>query len=113
MGQVQVNSGCIFLAHFKKDNTNISQYANIEVDRLLDKARTATSTELKETALLAATNIMGREAPALFLYVPNFVYIIDTRVSTANMTKLSKPSERFMNIATWHMNTDQLWPIFK
>jgi len=92
---------------------NIAQYANIEVDKLLDKARTATSTEQKDAALLAATNIMGREAPALFLYVPNFVYVIDTRVKTADMIKLSKPSERFMNIGAWHMNTDRLWPIFK
>lgn len=92
---------------------NISQYANIEVDKLLDKARTATSSEQKEAALLAATNIMGREAPALFLYVPNFVYVIDNRISTPTMTKLSKPSERFMNVGDWHMNTDKLWPIFQ
>lgn len=92
---------------------NISQYANIEVDKLLDKARIATSTEQKESALLAATNIMGREAPALFLYVPNFVYVIDNHIETSAMTKLSKPSERFMNIATWHMNIDKLWPIFQ
>lgn len=92
---------------------NVSQYANIEVDKLLDKARTATSSEQKDSALLAATNIMGREAPALFLYVPNFVYVVDSRVTTANMSRLSKPSERFMNVGTWHMNTDKLWPIFQ
>lgn len=92
---------------------NISQYANIEVDKLLDTARTATSTEQKEAAVLAATNIIGREAPALFLYVPNFVYVVDSRVSTAAMSKLSKPSERFMNVAQWHMNTDRLWPFFQ
>lgn len=92
---------------------NISQYANIEVDKLLDKARTATSSEQKDAALLAATNIMGREAPALFLYVPNFVYVIDNHITLTGMTKLSKPSERFMNIGDWHMNTDRLWPIFQ
>ncbi len=92
---------------------NIAQYANIEVDRLLETARIATSTEQKAAALLATTNIMSREAPALFLYVPNFVYVVDERMTTASMNKLSKPSERFMNVATWHMNTDKLWPIFQ
>jgi len=92
---------------------NIAQYANIEVDRLLETARTASTTEQKAAAVLATTNIMGREAPALFLYVPNFVYVIDSRVTTAPMNKLSRPSERFMNIESWHMNTDKLWPIFQ
>lgn len=92
---------------------NIAQYANIEVDRLLSNARVATSTEARDASILAATNIMSREVPAIFLYVPSMVYVSNAQLVTAPITDISRPSERFMNIATWHMNTDRLWPLFR
>jgi peptide/nickel transport system substrate-binding protein len=92
---------------------NIAQYANIEVDRLLTNARVATSTEARDASILAATNIMNREVPAIFLYVPSMVYVTREDLVMAPITDISRPSERFMNVATWHMNTDRLWPLFR
>ena len=92
---------------------NIAQYANIEVDRLLTNARVATTTVARDASILAATNIMNREVPAIFLYVPSMVYISDSQLITTPITDISRPSERFMNVASWHINTDRLWPIFR
>ena len=51
--------------------------------------------------------------PAAFLYVPSLVYVVDSKVTVADINNISKLQERFMNIGAWHMNTDKLWPIFK
>ncbi len=92
---------------------NIAQYANIEVDTLLEKARTASSTEVQMIATKDAMQIIGRETPAAFLYVPDLVYVLQSNIKTPAMDRISKPQERFMNIGDWNMNTDKLWPLFQ
>lgn len=92
---------------------NIAGYANIEVDTLLQKARTATGTDARINANTQVASILTREVPASFLYVPNFVYVLDSTASVTPMDGISKPQERFMNSNQWHMNTDRLWPLFQ
>jgi peptide/nickel transport system substrate-binding protein len=92
---------------------NISQYANIEVDRLLDRARTATSTETQISNTQTALAIITRETPAAFLYVPDLVYVLQSDIKTPGMKRLNKPQDRFMNIRDWNTATDNIWPIFK
>jgi peptide/nickel transport system substrate-binding protein len=92
---------------------NISQYANIEVDKLLEKARVATSTEIQNTATWDALQIIARESPAAFLYVPDLVYILQPEIQIPDMKRVSRPQDRFMNVSLWNTNTDTLWPLFK
>ena len=92
---------------------NIAQYANIEVDTLLARARTASTSVARNAANEQITSILEREVPAAFLFVPSFVYVHDTRVITTPITAISKPHERFMNVSEWHMNTDRLWQMFR
>lgn len=92
---------------------NIAQYANIEVDTLLQKARIATSTTARTQTNDQITSILAREMPAAFLYVPSLVYVLDPAIITTPITSISKPYERFMNANEWHLNTDRLWPIFR
>lgn len=92
---------------------NIAEYANIEVDTLLQKARTASTTEARLMANDQVASVLAREVPAAFLYVPSLVYVLDTTVITTPITSISKPYERFMNVNEWHMNTDKLWSFFR
>jgi peptide/nickel transport system substrate-binding protein len=92
---------------------NIAQYANIEVDRLLTTARTATNDEQKILATNQAVAIITNEFPAIFLFTPTTTYVTPDTVHTNTMHNISRPHERFMNIANWHMNTDTVWPLFR
>lgn len=92
---------------------NISQYANIEVDRLLERARVATSTEAQTTSTRSALAIITRETPAAFLYVPELVYVLERDIKVPALERLSKPQDRFMNANEWNTATDNIWPIFK
>ena len=92
---------------------NISQYANIEVDRLLERARVATSTDVQIANTKSALAIIARETPAAFLYVPELVYVLKSDIKIPPIIRLSKPQDRFMNANEWNTATDNVWPIFK
>lgn len=92
---------------------NIAQYANIEVDRLLNTARTDTNPAVREQSTKQAMAIITSEYPALFLFTPTTTYITPNTLHTTPMHDVSRPHERFMNIVDWHMNTDTVWPFFR
>lgn len=92
---------------------NISQYTNITVDNLLEKAKTAKDQTERDKAITKINHIISQEIPAIFLFAPNMTYVIDKDISVASMNKLDKPSDRFMNINDWHANSENLWPIFQ
>ena len=91
---------------------NIAQYTNIDTDALLEQIRTETDQGLRATLMSDFTDIITQELPAIFLYTPTFSYVLDAQVSTTEFIRLSKPSERFANIAQWHMISNKLWPVF-
>lgn len=91
---------------------NIAQYTNIDVDAHLAKLRTLQDEQEIQTRLLAIDAIIQDELPAVFLFVPTFGYVIDKDVSTTPLIRISKQSERFANIAQWHIKSNKLWPIF-
>ena len=91
---------------------NISQYTNIDTDSLLEKIQKETDSELRSELINKFTEIIMKEIPAIFLYTPTFNYVLDSSISTPPFKKLDKPSDRFANIAKWHINADKLWPIF-
>ncbi len=91
---------------------NIAQYTNIDVDSLLQKVRTEKDQKVRAESLFAAEAIIKDELPAIFLFVPTFVYVLDKDVTAVPVTRISKPSERFANISKWHTRSNNLWPIF-
>ena len=68
--------------------------------------------EKRNTAIHAFEALIEEDTPAVFLFVPTFTYVLDKNVSTTPIERLSKPSERFANIAQWHIRSNALWPIF-
>ena len=92
---------------------NIAQYANVEVDKLLEKARTEQHGPARYEALQAASAIVVSEHPAVFLFQPTLTYVVSKDITTAPLVGLGRPSDRFSNVTKWHTDTDSLWPIFR
>lgn len=92
---------------------NIAQYANIEVDALLDQARTTQDSAERAEAMREIIEIIDTETPALFLFVPSMTYVVRPEITVAPLTGISRPQERFMNISDWYLATDNLWPMFR
>lgn len=92
---------------------NIAQYANVEVDGLLETARTEQYGPDRQTALRSASKIIADEYPAIFLFQPTFTYVIGPNMTVPNMNNLGRPADRFSNITKWHAENDSLWSIFR
>ncbi|MCB9813820.1 ABC transporter substrate-binding protein [Candidatus Nomurabacteria bacterium] len=92
---------------------NIAQYANVSVDALLEEARTEQNIVARNETLTKASEIIENERPAIFLFQPNFTYLVSKDVTVVPITNPGRPADRFSNIDDWHTESDSLWPIFQ
>ncbi|HEY4524556.1 MAG TPA: hypothetical protein VJL36_02250, partial [Candidatus Paceibacterota bacterium] len=81
---------------------NVALYTNTKVDKLLEK----------EAYVAAAVEIV-RETPAVFLYSPDFLYLLPETIKGVALNLVNTPADRFLNINQWFINTEKIWPIFR
>jgi peptide/nickel transport system substrate-binding protein len=92
---------------------NISQYTNLSVDTLLEKARTEQDQDARNQALKDASTVIKNERPAIFLFEPMMTYVVKKNVVISDIHNIGKPSDRFGNITDWYTDSDNIWNIFK
>jgi len=91
---------------------NIALYANISVDKLLEEARTVFDPEKRKTKYLEFQKEISKDIPAIFLYSPEFIYLLPNKIKGADKNPLITPPERFSQIYNWHIKTKKIWQIF-
>jgi peptide/nickel transport system substrate-binding protein len=91
---------------------NVSMYTNAKADKLLESMRqTADTAELSAQYKKFADEI-ATDSPAVFLWSPNFIYAIPNKVQGVKLRQITNPSDRFLDIETWYVDTDRIWEIF-
>lgn len=91
---------------------NISMYANITSDALLEKTRTTQNNEEKKESLANLQKEIYKDRPAIFLYSPDFIYITTNKIKNKIINQINIPAERFLDINNWYIKTDKVWKIF-
>jgi len=91
---------------------NIALYTNITVDKLLEDARKISAVDYREEKYNLFQKEIKKDVPAIFIYAPNFIYVIPNFIKGFKMDSISIPSDRFSNIHNWYINTDRVWKIF-
>lgn len=91
---------------------NIAGYANASVDKALESLRTATDEATRQQLLGQFQTQIAKDDPAIFLYAPDFVYSIPNDIAGVDLGFIETPSDRFLNVAKWHAQTDYVWPVF-
>ncbi len=91
---------------------NITSYTNARVDKILDQARTETDREERVKLHSSFIDEIEKDTPAVFLYAPEFLYVITEKIHGLELGSVAVPSERFSNIHEWYINTDNVWKIF-
>ena len=91
---------------------NIADYANIDVDSALEDARTLGDSPDKIEELRTFVNEVEKDIPAAFVYSPDFIYVVPDNLRGITPDNLSTPSERFLSIYDWYLETDTVWKIF-
>jgi len=84
---------------------NISNYANKDIDALLEDARVISSMEERKEKYAKFQEIIAEEVPAIFLYSPTYTYVQNKKVKGFAVENILIPRDRFSNIADWHVKT--------
>jgi len=88
---------------------NIAQYADIETDSLLEKMRTEQNTEIRSSLYKDFTTTLQKNNTAIFLYVPDFIYIVNDNIHNVSIHPVADASERLDTIHTWNIETNTVW----
>ncbi len=89
---------------------NLAIYGSNAVDRAIEAARIASSTQTTAADLANAQASIEGDYPAVFLYSPNYLYVSDTGlhgVTTSGM--LFDPANRFLDMNSWYLNTTRIF----
>jgi peptide/nickel transport system substrate-binding protein len=91
---------------------NLALYTNAKTDVLLAKARAETSRSTREELYNSFSAIIATEQPAIFLYSPEFIYVVPKSLYGVRLGALTTPSERLQNVYMWYTDTERVWNFF-
>lgn len=88
---------------------NLSEYENKDIDILLKDARETLDNNEKQTKYEKLQDIIIEDAPALFLYNPDYIYWVSAKIKGLETTKIVDPAKRFSNVENWFIKTKRVW----
>ena len=91
---------------------NIALYANITADQLLEDARVISDKKARAEVYAAFEDEVAIDIPAVFLYSPDFIYIVSPELKGMKLGSVTISGERFLNIHEWHVETNNVWHFF-
>ena len=91
---------------------NVALYTNLGADKLLENARTTVSIDARSKMLEQAAEVIKKDAPAVFVYSPSFLYLIPPSIKNFSMGTVTTASERFLGIHSWYLETERIWQVF-
>lgn len=91
---------------------NISAYANITTDKILEQIRNSIDPLKRQELYKNFESEIQKDIPAIFLYSPDFIYITPKRIHAIELGHVQTAGERFLNINTWFIETNNVWKIF-
>src|SRR5690606_19499369 len=91
---------------------NLAAYTSIESDRALENARNIIDINQKLPLLQKFEEEVITDVPAVFLYSPDFIYVVPQSIQASFPHIVVTPSDRFAEIHNWYIETDTVWNIF-
>jgi len=91
---------------------NLALYTNAKADDILEKSRGSIDRSERERLLAQFAELVVDDQPAIFLYAPEFMYLVPGKIGGIALGALSDPRERFLNVHEWYTDTERVWSIF-
>lgn len=88
---------------------NVAIYTNSKVDGLLEKIISDPDQENKKEYFENLNKEIKADAPAVFIYSPDFIYLTDKNIKNIRLGHITLPSERFLSISDWYKRTEKVW----
>lgn len=84
---------------------NLTLFSSPEADQVLEEARMVIEEKVRHEKYQHFQNILIEEIPTIFLYNPVYIYLQDKKIKGFDLTRLSVPADRFVNIEEWFIKT--------
>ena len=92
----------------KKDpGLNLASYDSKKADKLLEGARTSLDSEIRAQKYENFQDILIEDCPIVFLYNPDYLYLVSEEIKGVEVKKIADPSKRFSNIGEWYIRTSR------
>lgn len=91
---------------------NIAMYANAKVDKALEASLIAQDPAVRAKHYLAFQSEFAKDKPAVFVYSPEFIYVVAKNIKNISIENMTVPAERFGGIGSWYIETENIWKVF-
>jgi peptide/nickel transport system substrate-binding protein len=96
----------------KDPGLNVAMYTNAKVDKILEDAFITIDEQSRVKKYVQFEDEIRKDMPAVFLYSPDFIYIVSKNIQGFSMNHIITPGDRFLNSYLWYTKTDNVWKIF-
>ncbi len=87
---------------------NLALYDNKDADGLLDEARQTLDIEKRRSLYDQFQKIVVADAPVVFLYSPDYLYLQPTKIKNNIAEIIAVPSNRFDTVHEWYIDTKRV-----
>ena len=91
---------------------NLAMYVNKDTDAILEEARMSADQDDRIAKYSKFYDILKREKPALFLYTPDFIYMVSPKIQGMALGQISISADRFSEVYKWYLETQKVWKVF-
>lgn len=92
---------------------NIAMYTNSKVDKLLQDSLTTQDSSARIKKYLAFQDELAKDKPAIFVYSPDFIYVVAKNLGGLALNQITTPADRWNNVFDWYTQTENIWKMFK
>lgn len=96
----------------KDPGLNVAMYTNAKVDKILEDAFILTDEKQRIKKYSQFEDEINKDMPAVFLYSPNFIYVVSKDLEGLRLDHITSSQDRFSSISSWYTKIDKVWKIF-
>lgn len=87
---------------------NLALYSNPDVDKVLESIRKENDLSKRLDDFQKFQKLVASDLPALFLYSPNYLYLVNKEVQGININSMATPDKRFSDVEKWYIKTKRI-----
>ncbi len=91
---------------------NVSMYANSKVDKILEDIRSTNDDKARMADYAALDQQISADLPAIFIYSPDFIYVIPKSLKGISLGSVTVPADRWGSVDNWYIATEKVWKYF-
>lgn len=96
----------------KDPGLNVAMYTNAKVDKILEDAFITVDQQARIKKYIQFEDEVRKDMPAVFIYSPNFIYVVSKELENLKIDHIISPADRFLNSYLWYTQKDNVWKIF-